>query len=254
MGYRTKKCRANDVNPSVANHLEQDIILKFGAPGILLTDNGVQYRSKLVEELCRKYGIKQWYSYAYYPEANPTERVNRVFKFMMSAYLKENQREWDRNLSQLTAALNSAVHEVTGFSPHELMYGSKLVLHGSLRSLSVETGIVPRMEESEIEPPDGVTKEMRQEVERRLRKAYEKNSKVYNLRKRPCKLRVGDKVWRRNYSQSDASRFYSAKLAPKFLGPFEVFKVLGNNGYVLKNDKGKIDGPWHVSDLKVDNT
>lgn len=76
----------------VASHLENDVFLRYGAPKILLSDNGVQYKNKLIRELCEPYGVKQWFTYSYHPEANPTERVYRVLKVMISSYLQDNQR------------------------------------------------------------------------------------------------------------------------------------------------------------------
>ena len=68
--------------------------------------------------------MSQWFTYAYHPEANPTERVNRVLKGMIRSFLTDNQRVWDKHLFEFATAINSAVHDVTGYSPHELMFGS----------------------------------------------------------------------------------------------------------------------------------
>jgi len=123
---------------AVATHLEEDIFFKFGSPRVLLSDNGVRFRNGLIRGLSERYGILQWFTYAYHPEANPTERTNRVIKGMISSYLKDNQRVWEKNLAKITAAVNSAVHEVTGYSPHQLLFGERLKLHGCLRNIETE--------------------------------------------------------------------------------------------------------------------
>jgi len=133
----------NATSNLVLNHPENDVFLRFGAPKILLSDNGTQFHSKVVEECCKNYGVDQWFTYKWHPEANPTERINRVVKGMIKSYIEENQRHWDRELARINAAINSAVHDITGFSPHYLMFGEQLKLHGGLRDLDVEDGSIP---------------------------------------------------------------------------------------------------------------
>ena len=44
---------------TVATHLFSDIMLKFGFPRILHTDNGTEFKSKLIEHLPQQLGIKK---------------------------------------------------------------------------------------------------------------------------------------------------------------------------------------------------
>ncbi|KAK3928364.1 Transposon Tf2-9 polyprotein [Frankliniella fusca] len=90
----------------------------------------------------------------------------------------------------------------------------------------------------------------RKEIVSRLEKAYDRNKVYYNLRRRPVDLKPGDKVLRENHVQSNAANFFSKKLAPKFIGPFTVLRKVGGQGYMLQDEKGVADGPWHVKHLK----
>lgn len=78
--------------------------------------------------------------------------------------------------------------------------------------------------------------------------------KTYDLRRRPVQFSVGDKVWKKNKTISDAVNYYSAKLAPKFIGPFTIHKKTSYNTYELRDDNNRSVGIWHVQDLKPDNT
>ncbi|KAG5897527.1 hypothetical protein JTB14_004302 [Gonioctena quinquepunctata] len=60
------------------------------------------------------------------------------------------------------------------------------------------------------------------EVKGKLLKAAEKNKCYYDLRPGDVKYEVGDEVYRTNFVQSDAAKFYSSKLANEFVGPFIV--------------------------------
>ncbi|KAJ8910423.1 hypothetical protein NQ315_013881 [Exocentrus adspersus] len=53
-----------------------------------------------------------------------------------------------------------------------------------------------------------------EEVRKRLDKASEQYKKTYNLRRRAEEFLVNQKVWKKNYVLSDASKFYTSKLAP----------------------------------------
>jgi len=237
---------------AVATHLEEDIFLKFGSPRVLLSDNGVQFRNGLIRGLCERYGILQWFTHAYHPEANPTERTNRVIKGMISSYLKDHQRVWEKNLAKITAAVNSAVHEVTGYSPHQLMFGERLKLHGCLRNVETEDGVIPlNASRGEWVEKDKGRQEMFKDVSKRIDKACKKNVSTYNLRRRERKLRVGDIVWRRNFAESDAVKYYNAKLGPKFVGPYEIVELKGS-GVMLKGRDARTEGPWHLKDLQVE--
>ncbi|KAJ8978151.1 hypothetical protein NQ317_016854 [Molorchus minor] len=58
-------------------------------------------------------------------------------------------------------------------------------------------------------------------------------------------------VWRRNYVLSDKAQYFTAKLAPKYLGPFKVYKRLSPWTYELRDSDGKYCGTWHAKDLKA---
>jgi hypothetical protein len=53
------------------------------------------------------------------------ERFNKTMKRMIKAYLKGEQREWDRNLGCLAGMYRAAVHESTGFTPNFLLLEEK---------------------------------------------------------------------------------------------------------------------------------
>lgn len=181
-----------DTAAAVATHLEEDIFWKFGAPKTLLCDNGAQYRSKEVRSLREKYGVKIIYNFAYHPQSNPTERVNRVLKTMISSYIEGTQRSWDRKLPQLVAAINSARSEVTKYTPHFLMFGKELLFHAGLRSGSpLEGG------EEVVVDREGHVKilkeleDLKSEVQDRMKVAFQKNERRYNLRRREVEFEVG---------------------------------------------------------------
>ncbi|KAG5862763.1 hypothetical protein JTB14_033853 [Gonioctena quinquepunctata] len=86
--------------------------------------------------------------------------------------------------------------------------------------------------------------------QRRLSKAAERNAKAYNLRRRLEPLLLRQRVWRRNFVVSGASKYFTSKLAPKYVGPFQVRKKVSPWTYELEDFNGISKRVWNIKDLK----
>ena len=97
---------------------------RHGAPQSLLTDQGKNFESKLIAELCDLLQIDKRHTTAYHPQCDgQVERFNRTLTTMLSMYVEKNQKDWDRWLPQVLLAYRSSVHESTGATPFALLYG-----------------------------------------------------------------------------------------------------------------------------------
>lgn len=245
----TKATTANAIK-----FLENNIFLTFGVPQLLLSDNGRQFTSQSFKDFLAKYKVqKHWLNARYHPQINNSERVNRVVITAISSYLHGNHREWDENLNKIQQAIRLACHDSTGYSPAFLMFARQVPITGDFygeippnndHSLTIGEKFA-RISDSQKLP------ELYGEVRNKMKLAYEKNKKYYNLRKRQIVYKVGDPIWKRNYTLSNAAAYYSAKLAPKYI-PCVVSKIVSNLVYELQDLDGKILGNWHVKDLKPD--
>lgn len=79
-------------------------------PRVLLTDNGTECINRELKAFARERGIAHTTVPPYHPQANPVERVNRVIKTMITAFLEENHREWDEHIAEFRFAYNTAYH------------------------------------------------------------------------------------------------------------------------------------------------
>lgn len=229
----------------VTRHIEEDVFLVFGVPKVMLCDNGPQYRSTLFKKLADSYAVKIRYNANYHPQANPTERVNQTLKTMIASYVSENHRHWDQKLAKISCAMRTARHETIKYSPYFVNFGRSMVLKGTDHQDSIPNA-------PENVPSDHKTmQEVFREVSSRLEVASQQNQKTYNLRRRPEQFSVNQMVWKRNYVQSDASRYYSQKLAPKYIGPFMVKRKISPWTYELTDSQGNSKGIWHAKDLKA---
>ncbi|XP_046678255.1 uncharacterized protein LOC124366050 [Homalodisca vitripennis] len=235
---------------SVAKHLEEDVFLIYGVPDFVIFDNGSEFIGPPIRNLMQEYKAKTIFTPRHHPQANPTERINRTIGNMLRSYVKENHRHWDAKISQIGCALRTGVNEATGFSPVFLMFGREIALAGE-GSGNLHEEDLPRC--ADVDLHQQRLRRLREvfiEVKSRMRKAFEKNTEKYNLRRREQQFQEGQRVWKRNFALSDAASFKSAKLFPKFVGPFIIKKKLSSGTYTLQTTEGKDIGNWHTADLK----
>lgn len=240
---------------SCVKYIEEHVFMHFGVPERLICDNGKQYVSKAFKKMCASYDCRIVFNAQYSPQANPTERVNRVLKTMIRSYLKKDQREWDKKLHKLGYALRTSVHEVTGYSPSYLNFGREVYLSGKMYRRQrdfLNNNPIEFALRSEWASHVKDVQELCSEVQNKLKQAYDTSADRYNLRRRPLSLDVGQIVWKRNKQLSDAADFFQARLAPKFV-KCRVVKKISTNVYELSDfESGRSYGCWHIKDIKVD--
>lgn len=233
---------------NICKIIEEDVFLLYGTPNVIICDNGKQFVSGQFKELSNNYGVDLWYTPYYHPQANPTERVNRVIGTAIASYVQDNHKEWDKYLAHVAHALRTAVHEVTGKTPSYLFFGRETSVHGRKAEQFQSTQPLTFNRQNR-ENGLKLRNEIFTDINNRLKEAYEINKKNYDLRRRVCTYRVGDLVWKRTKHLSNANKNFMAKLAPKFEKAVITDK-LSDDVYLLKSLRGKDLGKWHSSDLK----
>lgn len=230
----------------IKEKFQELIMLRYGSPSVILTDNGPQFVSQLFQKITTEWNIKHQFTAPYSPQSNPVERSNRVLKTLIRQFIQDNHRHWDKHLNEFRLAMNTAVHESTGFTPALLNFGRELRLPGTLQP-DVETGT--ESDTNKVEERMQWLRKLRENVTTNLKLAYTRQAKYYNLRRRPNEYQINDQVLCRTHPISDAARFYAAKLAPKFSGPYTITEKSGANLFWITNDRGQTQKA-HAKDLK----
>ena len=223
--------------PKIAEALDDLIINRWGTPDAILTDNGTEFVNVSLKELAQGRNITLQTTPVYCPRANPSERVNRVLKTMLSCFVGSDHRGWDTHLADFRFAYNTAYHEALQATPAFLNLGRELKARNGLRRRveSRATG------SSLCEPPENWQARMENVAGLRrlnalnLGAAREKQKHYYNLRHRPAEFEVGQLVLMRNYPLSPAAKKFAAKLAEKFSGPCRVELRPSHAVYVVRN-------------------
>src|ERR1044071_682002 len=103
MDYLTKwpeaKAMKNATAKDTVDFIYQEIICRHGCPKIILTDQGMHFKNKLMEELCKKFEIKHKLSSPYHPQTNGlVERFNKTLCESLAKVI-EKENEWDKYIN-----------------------------------------------------------------------------------------------------------------------------------------------------------
>ncbi|KMQ84151.1 retrovirus-like pol polyprotein [Lasius niger] len=224
------------------------VINRWGTPRVLLTDNGTEFVNRDLKALAEEFGIARVTVPQYHPQANPVERVNRVIKTMVIAFLEHDHRDWDIHLAEFRFAYNTAFHTSLQATPAFLNLGrepnpANARQEGPEPELEVDDTAKWKERMERIQA-------LRDWVIENLDAAHQRQAHYYNQHRRDRHFVIGDQVLKRQHVLSSAAHAVSAKLATKYHGPFTVTKVLSPVVYEFTDSEGKAIGKIHVKDLK----
>ena len=118
--YPTKDQKAG----TVARVLWRNFFCRFGFPAKLHADQGRNFESAIVKELCKCTGIVKTHTTPYHPQGNgTTERFNRTLMNMLGTLEPHLKPRWHEHVDAMTHAYNCSRHDSTGYSPYYLMFG-----------------------------------------------------------------------------------------------------------------------------------
>lgn len=226
------------------------ILSHFGCPRVVISDNGTQFNSKKFSKFLSTLSIRHHKTSLYTPQANPVERRNKDIRTIISQYCEKDHRKWDQFIPEFIFAINSAVHDSTGFSPAFLNFGRELELPNGLYKSNEE--LTPNTEQDVRNRALNISKmeEVFELVNLNIERAFTKQSRYYNMKRRDFQYKVGDNVMKRDHHLSSGAKGFASKLASKFSGPFIISKVISPNIYNLKNQSNKEICNVRIKDLK----
>jgi hypothetical protein len=209
----TTKTRASEL----AYTFLKEIVRLHGVPASIVLDRDSKFNSKFWKELHRLMGTKLLMSTAFHPQTDGlTERVNRSVSQVLRAMIKPDQTNWAEQLPLAEFALNSCSSETTGFSPFELNYGFTPRTIAVTMSSTTPEGVRQFADHAQMnleQAHDAI-------ISARVRQTHHANKK----RSEQAKYTVGQLAYLSTENlQLPLQR--ARKLAPKFIGPFEILEV-----------------------------
>ena len=114
----------NQEASTVAKKLTEEMFLRFSPPDQLHSDQGRQFESNLIAEVCKLLGICKTRTTPYHPQGDGlVERFNRTLVDMLAVTAKDNPFDWENHVRAVCMAYNTSVQTTTGYSPFYLMFG-----------------------------------------------------------------------------------------------------------------------------------
>ena len=112
-------------SPHIAIALAENLICMFGCPEAIQKDQGSQFMSQIMNSFAALFKIRQYRSSAYHPQSlGALERSHHTFVEYLRNYCEKNN--WDQWLPYALFSFNTSVHESTGMTPHEIVFGRKV--------------------------------------------------------------------------------------------------------------------------------
>ncbi len=149
-----------------ANKLTREWICRHGCPRTLHSDQGRNFESKVMAEVCNVLGVDKTRTTPLNPKSDGfIERFNRTMLNMVAALIDpdQNQQDWEEVLPFALMAYRSSVQESTGETPYEMLHGEEMELPIDLSSPIVE----PEQERN-------MTTDYAQNLRQKLRTAHER--------------------------------------------------------------------------------
>ena len=215
---------------TVADCFVKGWIKKKGPPLELHTDQGANFQSQLMAEVCKLMRIKKTRTSAYHPQGDgQVERYNKTMMSLVSSIVEKHE-DWDEVIDDVTAAYNGTVHESTGFTPNFLWYGrEQRFCTGSIVDAPSENkqqtyGQYAWKLKRRMQSAYDTVRMKLQKRAVEVKDCYDRNAKMYEYQ-------PGEKVLIRDHTPAPKG---CKKMIPAFSGPYYVLDRLGMVNYRIQ--------------------
>ena len=217
---------------TVARSFVDNIVARLGCPFELHSDQGRNFESNVVKEICRLLEISKTRTTPYRPQANgQVERFNRTIMQILRCFMQEYHGDWDVYLPLVAGAIRSSVNRSTGFTPNYLMLGREVMRPLDLM-LPKMIGDVCSREANFVTKYQTAFQRAHEIARQNLKAAQFRQKRDYDVKLKQTSYEVGDIVLR----QKDAGVVgVSKKLLAPWSDPWIVAEVISATSYRIVN-------------------
>ena len=218
-----KDCTAT----TAVNFLINEVILKYGTPTCILTDNGSHFTAQLMTNLFQQLGATHLYSTVYHPQTNgQIERFNATMDGKIAALCNERRTNWDEILPFVTFNYNTAIHATTRITPFELMHGRKATLPFDQQDAIISLTQDP----VHVQKLNAYVDELADTARSNITKSQQQYKTRYDSNRQDLQLKLNDLVLVK-------TRHARNKFDLRHEGPFRVVKQIGRKTFIVQHTK-----------------
>ncbi|GJT04833.1 putative reverse transcriptase domain-containing protein [Tanacetum coccineum] len=238
--------RENNPMDKLARLYLNRIVARHGIPVSIICDRDGRFTSNFWRSFQKALGTDLSMSTAYHSETDgQSERTIQTLEDMLRACVMDFRKDWVKHLPLAEFSYNNSYHASIKVAPYEALYGLKY------RSpvYWAEVG------EAQLTGPEMIqeTTENIVLIKQRIQAAQDRQKSYANLKRKPMKFEVGDKVMLKVSPWKGVVRFGKrGKLNPRYVGPFKVLAKVGKVAYRLElpQELSRVHQTFHVSNLK----
>ena len=219
----------------IARTVVEQVFSRFGSPLEIHSDQGKNFDGNVFKALCRLYRTAKTRTTPYRPCSNgQVERYNRLLLQLIRCYLNGKQKDWDKDLQLLAAAIRATPNRRTGFTANMLFLGREVQ-----SPIDLVMGI-PAVGQTTSGPPAYVSQlrktlaEVHELARKELKASQLVQKRSYDSRLHERKYDVGDVVYKLN---TGSKRGEHRKLKSVWAGHLLVTGVLSSVLYRVKDRK-----------------
>jgi len=212
---------------TAVNFLIDDVILKYGTPTCILTDNGTHFTAQLMNNLFQQLGVTHLYSTVYHPQTNgQIERFNATMDGKIAALCNDRRTNWDEMLQFVTFNYNTSLHATTKQTPFEMMHGRQATL-----PFDQQNEVISLTQDPEhSQKIKNYLQKLTEEARKNILKNQQQYKTRYDLHRQDLSLKIDDLVLVKTRSMRN-------KFDIRYEGPFKIIKQLGSKTFIVQHVK-----------------
>ena len=210
---------------TIANVLATEWISRFGCPSEIHTDNGTNFKSKIMESLCKLFEIEQTSTCPRRPQSDGVcERFNHTVQQMLATLVTECIWDWDELLPFCTMSIRSMKHASTSETPNRMIFGRENIFPLEAFAPDTPDHYVYTAPEFIMHIRENIQTSHAKAVEQ-LQKAVQYQERSYLNRLKPSPYELKDPVW---YWRPVVKKGETPKLMTFWTGPYFVIEKLSD--------------------------